>query len=147
MPFRTPILSPEGPQGPPGPVTYIQTAFAEQSANTSVGTIFADLLTLVLILTLGSKVNIHFDSSFQTLTGQRTAIFKLTIDGIDIRGTAQEASSVFPASVALTYQASGLAAGAHTFKIQWASSSGTILIRPTTTIEEHASLLIEEASV
>lgn len=48
---------------------------------------------------------------------------------------------------ALLYRKTGLAVGAHTVLLQWRTSANTARCRPTTTVNEHASLRIQEVTV
>lgn len=127
----------------------MQTGFVEITSDTTTtsGT-YVDLLSLTLT-TDANMVEIHFTASVSnTAAFGSSPSFQLVIDGSAVRGAKVRVLEAVEAScAAITYRSSQLTAGSHTFKIQWLTDTSTARIRPVTTINEHASLLVNEITV
>lgn len=125
----------------------LQTLFTEIAVDTTTTSLtFVALLSQAVTTVAGSVVIVNFTCAGSNSANNRSEFFQLLIDGVATRGTGFGVSVAAgaPGSAALTYRATGLAAGAHTFAIQWRVSASTGQIRPVTVINEHASLLIQE---
>jgi hypothetical protein len=112
-------------------------------------TVFIDLLTLA-INTTGGDLEIWFDATNSLTSGNRQTFYKLLVDGVAQDGTSTFTTFSAPVSRtgAIVRKVTGLAAGAHTVKVQWKVDSGTTQIRPVTAPNsESAGLLVNEVSV
>jgi hypothetical protein len=129
----------------------LQTAFAEQATNTTqTSATFGDLgtVTLTLTTTAGSALLITFTASASNTNNNHNIDFQLVIDGTAVRGAGMRVPVAGQSdSSAITYKKTGLSAGSHTIKAQWRTDGNTAQIRPTTVLNEHASLLIQEVTV
>ena len=96
-----------------------------------------------------STLLIHISFSASVDVNTQVATFQLFIDAVAVRGAGIiSASGLAPNSGAIVYKATGLAAGAHTIQLRVTPGGGsTVRVRPTGTINEHASLLVEEVTV
>lgn len=129
--------------------TLLQTTFVEQVADTTTASAsFVTLLTQSITIQTGSILLIDASASISDTGGTSNIDIQITIDGTPARGcgTRTTATNV-PGALALVYRKTGLAAGAHTVLVQWRTSAGTARCRPTTTVNEHASLRIQEVTV
>ncbi len=126
-----------------------QTTFVEQTIDTTTGSAaFVDLLTQAITTTAGSFLLIQVTGSLSNTSLNSNMDFQLTIDGTPARGAGTRSPAAnIPTSVGITYRSSGLLAGAHTIRVRWRTSGGTARIRPATTLNEHASLMIQEVAV
>jgi hypothetical protein len=129
--------------------TLVQTVFVEQAIDTTTGSAsFGDLLTQTITITAGSILLIMFTGSASNTNSNNTIDFQITLDAVAVRGSGMRVSSNnVPMSSAITYRKTGLAAGLHTVKVQWRTGGNTARIRPATTLNEHASLLLQEVTV
>ena len=130
-----------------------QTIFKEISVDTTTTSLtFANLLSASIEISSSlNKLEVYFTSA-NTIAGGSNAgcIFRLQIDGAYKRGTVSGggtgASNSPGQTAALVYQTGSLSVGTHTVAIQWAVSTTvrTGQIRPVTTTNEHASLIVKE---
>jgi predicted ATP-grasp superfamily ATP-dependent carboligase len=93
-----------------------------------------------------SDLIIHVTVSASVSANSRHIRLRLTDSGTPIRGFAIVGQANEGNSGALIVKRSGLAAGNHTFAVQWLVESGTANCRPATTDYEHCSLFIQEVS-
>jgi hypothetical protein len=122
----------------------IQHTFNEISADTTTtSTTFTNLLTRT-ITTGANKIDIHFSCSASESTNNAQIYFQLLIDGSPVRGTGNHYTPANATRANSLVYSTTVTAASHTFTIQWRVTSGTGQIRPVTTINEHASLLIHE---
>lgn len=128
--------------------TLLQSVFTEQTADTSTtSTSFVTLLTRAITIQTGSILLIDTTASISN-TGVSAIDIQVTIDGTPVRGSGTRTTAAnVPNSLALTFRRAGLSAGSHTILLQWRTSTGTARCRPTTTLNEHASLRIQEVTV
>jgi hypothetical protein len=127
----------------------VQTTFVEQSTDTSTtsGT-FVDLLTQAITTTTGTSLIISVTGSVSCIVANVQIDFQITIDGTPVRGAGTRVTAINSSgSIAINYRKTGLAAGLHSIKVRWRTASSTARIQPATTLNEHASLLIQEVSV
>lgn len=131
----------------------IQSAFTEISSNVSTtSTTYVNLMSLSINTSGNTWVIVQFSVSCADSAATQWTEFQLLLDGVTTsRGIAVfSTSSGNGNSGALVYRTGQLAAGSHTFAIQWhigtfAGGSGTI--SPTTVTTDHAILVLEEVSV
>jgi hypothetical protein len=130
--------------------TTRQTLFTETAADTTTtSATFVTLLTQAITIVAGNNVMVWFSAGCSNSNNNAQVNFRLTIDAVAVRGVGSVAASgaTNASSVSLVYLSSGLAAGVHTFAIQWLVSANTGRIRPVTVpSREHASLIIQEVS-
>jgi hypothetical protein len=128
--------------------TLKQTLFAQITVDTTTtSAAFVDLLTQAITITAGSKVIINFTASANN-SNVSLIQFQITIDGAAVRGASSRVSqNNTEVCCSIVYERLGLAAGAHTVKIQWRTTAGTARIRPVATVVEHASLILQEVTV
>jgi hypothetical protein len=154
-----------GPTGPTGPGGLLATAVADLGVLTTVGPVgFPGVLLLsvvVPITTLGNSLLVHFSASGDNPGGGGglSTFFRLFVDGAltvpPKRSTFTHGggpgADAAPQSTAIVAKISGLAVGAHTISIFWASEAGGLAtIDPTAAPagpDHHATLLVEEVSV
>jgi len=134
------------------PPELLQTAFVEITSDTTTTSgSYVDLLSLTITTDGGSMAEVHFTASVSnTALFGSSQQFQLVIDGSAVRGShTRVLESVEASCAAITYRTGVLTAGSHTFKIQWLTDVFifTARIRPVTTINEHASLLVSEITV
>lgn len=129
--------------------TLLQTTFTELTLDTTTGLgTFGDLLTQVITIQAGSILLIHFTASAGNTSTATTIDFQITIDAVAARGTGMRTVAInVPMGNAIVYRKTGLSAGLHTIKVQWRTGGGSARIRPATTVNEHASLMIQEVTV
>lgn len=129
--------------------TLLQTTFTELTLDTPTGSgTFVDLLTQAITIQAGSVLLIHFTASASNTSNATTIDFQITIDAAAVRGTGMRTVAAnIPSGNAIVYRKTGLSAGAHTVKVQWRTGGGQARIRPATTVNEHASLVIQEVTV
>jgi hypothetical protein len=139
--------------GPTGPAaTFIQSGFSALAVDTtSASNVFVDLLTVAINVTTGPFLYINASAGISSVLGLDSADFRLTIDGSPVVGTgAFLSSSNLAETVSLVWRESGVAAGAHTVKLQWRGTNigRTLQCRPVTSPDsEHASLYVAETTV
>lgn len=116
---------------------------------TTTSTSYVDLLSLTA--TIGANaVLIHYSvSANNSSVANRSISFRLTVDGTAVRGSGLRTdANNLGNSTALVYKTAVLAAGSHTFKLQWLTEAlTTAQVRPSTNPDEHASLLITEVTI
>ena len=130
--------------------TLIQTTFVEQVADKSTGSAaFVTLLTQAITIQAGSKLIVLTTmSASDTAGGGEQVDFQITIDGVAARGAGIHTRQANHAQgAAITIEKLGLAAGAHTVLLRWRTTGPTANIRPTSTLVEHASLVLQEVTV
>lgn len=129
--------------------TLLQTLFVEQSTNiTTTSATYTTLLTQAVTIQTGGILLINVTASVSNTNANTNISMQLTIDGVAVRGAATRCLSTnTPSSLALVYRRSGLSVGAHTVALQWLTSANTAQIRPATTTNEHASLMIQQVTV
>lgn len=130
--------------------TLLQSTFVEQTTNTTTtSATFVTLLTQAITTQAGSALLIEISASVSNTSGApNSADMQLVIDGTAARGAGSRTIAagvpfVFP----IIYKKTGLAAGAHTILLQWRVGGGTLQCRPAATVNEHASLMIQEVIV
>jgi len=134
---------------PGGASIFRQSVFAGVAVDTTTASgVFVDLLTATITTTAGGILLIHANmssSNSAVILAPATNSFQVLIDGVVQRGAACAAytGSAFGASIGLRV---AVAAGLRTVKIQWKVSGTTGRIRPVTTTDESASLLVCEVS-
>jgi hypothetical protein len=97
---------------------------------TTTSTAFVDTPGLTLTLTTaGGALLLGFTGVAANTTGGATVVFDLVVDGASQGGadgvTGSSAGSV---PLSFTWLVEGLAAGAHTVKLQWKVSAGTAIL-------------------
>ncbi len=126
---------------------------ADQTTASSPITALVDLVGASITITTqaGTKllINVSYSISNNSALGSQNRI-ALVIDGVVEPGV----NSVFQSPLisnftqggSITTLKTGLSAGSHTIKLQWANSAGTTQCRPTTAAPntEHASITIME---
>lgn len=130
--------------------TFLQSILAEVGVNTTTtSTTFVTLLSQVITIQAGSILLIHLSASFSHAANNQTGYFRVQVDGVTVRATAQRnPTSGEPGSCAIVLRRTGLAAGARTVTVQWRTSGSTLRIRPVAAPDaEHASLLLEEVTL
>jgi hypothetical protein len=140
-----------GPTGATGSALFIDSDFAEVTANTTTTSgVFVDLITLVYTkISATSNLHIlgHTSSSNSSILGQQV-FNRITVDAVAIRGCEQVVGLLGAnqaQSGAVNVRVSGLAAGARTIKMQWRTSGGTAQIRPVAAPDqESASITVLE---
>jgi hypothetical protein len=137
--FKTPIQL----------ATLLQSTFVEQASNTTTGSAsFVTLLTQSITTSAGSALLIDATASLSNTGGTSNTDIQIVIDGTAARGCGTRTTSGnVPGGLAIVYKKTGLAAGVHTILLQWRTNAGTAQCRPTTTANEHASLVIQEVTV
>lgn len=132
-------------ESPMVPERLLQTTFAELTVDTTTtsGTPI-DLLSQSIV-TQDSVVLIHFSASANNNgAANRTISFLMLVDGITVEGSAIRTNqNGFGNSTSMVFK-TRLTAGPHTIKIQWFTNASTAQIRPASTSDEHACLIIEE---
>jgi hypothetical protein len=126
---------------------FIQSVFKEITVDTTTTSmVLVPLLSQTITIGVGGILIIHFSTSVSATNAASTMSYRLSIDGVAQRATAQRvAAAGEPQSAALVYRKTGLSAGIHTILIEWNTSQGTARIRPVSNPDsEHCSLLIEE---
>jgi len=126
----------------------LQTTFVEQTTDTSTGSAaFGPLLTQVITTSASSFLIIHATTSFSNATNNTNPDIQLVIDGSPVRGAGERiAAASALVSMSIVYRKSGLVAGAHTVLLRWRTSGGSLRCRPVATVNEHASLVIQEVT-
>jgi hypothetical protein len=129
--------------------TLLQTTFTEQVADTTTtSAAFVTLLTQSITIQTGSILLLDVTVSFSDTTANANVDIQLVIDGTAARGAGSRSIAVnTPTCMGIVYRKTGLAVGAHTILVQWRTSAGTARCRPTTTVNEHASLRVQEVTV
>jgi len=123
-----------------------QTVFSEISSDTTTtSATFVDLLT-ANITTTGGGLLIHATVSSTSSGNSEDHHYQVLLDGTPKRGFLHWAKSEVAGSGAVVIYLTGVSAAAHTVKLQWRVSGQTGQIRPVTTIDEHASLLVQEVT-
>ena len=126
----------------------LQSKFAEQTVDTSTTSAsWIDLLSIP-ITTQANNLILHTSVSLLTTSSGAAFNIRLTIDGVAVRGAQMwPSSSNYALGISIVARKL-VAAGAHTVKLQWMVTTGTLRCRPATNPDdEHASLLVEEVSV
>jgi hypothetical protein len=126
----------------------LQTQYARVTVDQPVFTGGpAPLLTVPIATSAGTSLLIHVSFSASNQQNNQVGNFQLFIDGAPVQGAGViSAAGNSPNSGAIVHKATGLLAGAHTVQLMW-STNGGLLVRPQTTINEHAALLVEEVTV
>jgi hypothetical protein len=124
------------------------TTMAEVSTDTTTtSTSWVDLLTITLTMASAGKLLAQFSAGFTMSGANNGAYFRIMVDGTAKRGVASRYINTPGHSVAISYLASGLAAGSHTVKVQWRASASTLQIRPAGQPDsEHAVLIVQEVT-
>lgn len=105
---------------------------------------FTPLLSLVLTTKAGFLLIFSSWAASATLAGLGS--FRLVLDGVALRGSAQTLSALATEAGALV-QRVPVAAGQHTVALDWRTQVGTVLrCRPVTIPDESASLLVLEVT-
>jgi len=139
-----------GPIGPTGPTGPNPVLFAQVTADTTIasGGAFADLLTININTTAPAIRILASFSNDTTLTVVSPTFFRITLDGVALRGAASATLLDQLQSGAIDLRAA-VAPGAHVVKLQWRTTGilNTARIRPVTNPDgEHASLMVEQCS-
>jgi hypothetical protein len=124
-----------------------QTVFSELAADTSItSATFVDVITAA-ITTLGGTKLIITSSFALSNTGANTGHhLRITVNGVAKRGCGLRYVNSPAIAGVIALVVTGLAAGAHTVKLQARVDPGTLRIRPVTAPDdEHASLVVQEA--
>lgn len=117
---------------------------ALDAAKTASGT-YADLLSATITTVLGTGfLLIQFSASGIQNTSAGTVFFKIRLNGVDVKGLYKTVAAGYSFNVAMLVR-TPVAARAHTVTVQWKTNVATATIDPVTTLEEHASLWLEEA--
>lgn len=162
-----------GPQGPAGQIIWLpgedgnidevligvpssfgtglvtQNNFTEISADTTTtSATYVDLLSATVQVTSGVLL-IHFSAAISNSGANNNMVWQLLVDGAATRGGGgRNGATSTQIQYALIYKKTGLSVGSHTVKIQWSTpGGGTMQCRPVTTVNEHASLLVQEVSI
>lgn len=124
-----------------------QTVFAEISTNTTTtSTTFTNLLSQA-ITTQSGFLLINLTISASNSAANRTVSFQVLVDGVVRRGLSVRVSATGVAESGGLVLRVPVTAATHTVAVQWSVSSSTGQIRPTTTVTEHCSLLLQEVAV
>jgi hypothetical protein len=123
-----------------------QSVFAEVSADTTItSATFVDLLSAAITTLGGTKLVITSSFALSNSGANTTHHFRLTVDGVAKRGCGVRYVNAPAAAGGIALLVTGLAAGAHTVKLQARVDSGTLRIRPVAAPDdEHASLVVQE---
>lgn len=126
----------------------LKTVFSEITVDTTTTSMtYVNLLSSTVSVS-SKTVLIHFTAAVSNSNADRNMFYQLLIDGVATRGGAcRTGAASNPETWALVYKATDLSVGDHTFLIQWRVSANTGQIRPVTSINEHASLLVQEVAV
>jgi hypothetical protein len=137
--FKTPIQL----------ATLLQSTFTEQATNTTTGSAaFVTLLTQSITISAGSVLLIEVSASISNTNPNINMDIQLNIDAAAVRGAGLRPSAANQPNVAsIVYRKTGLAAGAHTILLQWRTATNTAQCRPVATVNEHASIMIQEVTV
>lgn len=129
--------------------TLLQTQFKEVTVDTTTtSTSLVDLLSQSLTTTAGSSLLINVSASISNSSANRNIDIQLMIDGVAVRGAGTRVTGTgIPGSLAIVYKKVGLAAGNHTIKVRWRTDGSTARVRPIASVNEHASLMIQEVTV
>jgi hypothetical protein len=130
--------------------TLLQSVFTEQTTDTTTASAtFVTLLTQTITISAGSILLIEVTASFSNTAANNNMDIQLVIDGTAVRGCGTRSLVVNQAtSTAIVYRKTGLAVGAHTRLVQWRTpGGGTARCRPVTTVNEHASIMVQEVTV
>ena len=104
----------------------LQTGGVELAVNTSTtSTTFVDLLTVSVTTTAGSKLALEAIASALITVSALQVFFQLTVDGVKVGPACAITGSGANVrqTVSLIALVAGLAAGAHTVKLQWRVAS------------------------
>lgn len=120
-------------------------ALATDTGNVAAAA-YATLLTanITTVLATGYLI-VTFSASGIQNTGSGTLFFQVLVDGVVRKGvyTTQEAGFSFNAAMVLRVP---VTRGAHVVVLQGKTNNASYRINAATTNEEHASLLVQEAS-
>ena len=84
----------------------------------------------VTITTSGGSVLVNFTASFEHSENNRTSDYRLLVDATPVfTVTSKYNHGCNPVPMTITYLATALAAGSHTFDIEWRSSHTTNTVR------------------
>ena len=119
-----------------------QTVFAELSADTSVtSTTFVDVITANVTTLAGTKLIVNSTFALSNSGANVGHHFRIVVDGTAKRGAGVRYVNTPAVTGAIALVVTGLAAGAHTVKLQARVDSGTLRIRPVTAPDdEHACM-------
>lgn len=128
--------------------SVVQTAFAEITGNTTTtATTYSGSLLSITVSTGANPVIVYFSAAPGNTSATIWVEFQLLLDGVAKRGCATfTTSSGNGNSGEIIYKTAALAAGSHTFTIQWKVGGGTGSINPTLGTD-HATLFLEEVTV
>ena len=123
-----------------------QTVFAEISADTSItSATFVDVLSASVTTLGGTKLIVTASFAISNTGANTTHHFRIVVDGVAKRGAGIRYTNTPGATGGIAIVVVGVAAGAHTVKLQARVDSGTLRIRPVTAPDdEHASLVVQE---
>lgn len=124
-----------------------QAVFAEISTNTTTtSTTFTNLLSQNITTQAGFLL-INLTISASNASANRTINFQILVDGVVKRGLSVRVSASGVAESGALVLKVPVTAASHTVLVQWSVLSSTGQIRPTTTVTEHCSLLIQEVAI
>jgi len=131
--------------GTPAPlVLYHQELFSEISQDLSTTSqSFVDLLSQG-ITTVSDKISVTFSASISTTAPSAQVQCQLMIDGAVKRGSSIDPAGATKAGNTTIAWRGIVTPGAHTVKIQWLVTAGTVRVRPGSTNIEHTSLIVRE---
>ncbi len=122
-------------------------AYAALAIDTTIGVAaYATLLTAAITSLLKNS----FLIITVTVSGVKPATtgnvnFRVTVDGVAVRGTWCEATAGLRFALPLLVR-TPVVQGLHVVNVQWLTNAGSARVFPATNIEEHASLLVQESA-
>ena len=120
------------------------TALATDSTTASAT--YATLLTANITTWLATGyLLITFTASGAQITNAAIPEFQITVDGVATKGCYQSAAINAAFSVAIVIRVA-VTRGAHVVLLQWKTTNATTRISAATINEEHAAILVQEAS-
>lgn len=128
------------------PSVWVFSKFAEVGADvTKSDDTPADLLTLNITVGTSCALAIWASVGCSNTGASTINLFRVLVDGVFVRGAGTSAAGASdPQGVNIVYR-KNVAAGAHTVKIQWSTSGGTLRVRPiTASSTEYATLLVAQ---
>jgi len=140
----------QGDAGAPGFGVVIQTKAIKLAADqTTTSTSFVDLVGASVTLTIGANPVIIMASVSASISAANNGYqIEIDVDGSPEGAAGEDAKTANKQSTTTyTGKTAVLTAGAHTVKIRWRTSGGTLQCRPSTNPTlEHASLVVMEVS-
>ncbi len=107
---------------------------------------YATLLTANITTLLNSGyLIITWTASGDQITGAGTAFFTVVVDGVTIKGLYNTIPLNFSWNSAMVIRVP-VTRGSHVVLLKWKTNVSSVRIRPVTTVENHATMLVQEAA-